>query len=1154
MTPSSEGYNFSGVGQMFLGWVRRAVTPSVLLLVGSAMVVAGQSQPQVSSAPEVSVESLASSKAVAGGEPVVVESLTSETVEVSALPSGAFRADLSVSPVRTEVDGEWLALDPTLVRNVEGTFSARRIIGDLRVSGGGPAGSVIAEYSDGDFSYAVSSPFALSAPVVSGEFATFAEVVPGVDLVVESQTLGFSHNWVVKTPEAAADPRVLELSLPVQMTGLEAVEESGGLAYVDDAAGTQLWSPAPLVWDSSDAAEDSAGGPVLSSVEAVEGGPATGDVVAEVAAEPEADSLVLRPEAELMSSPDTVFPVVVDPTINRLRNGWTAVWSNFPSSSFWQTPHSLGAGYEGWEQNKVVRSYFRFDTKVLSGKRIVSAEVNVRQVHAAQCAVHPTRMYQTNPISTATTWSNQPTRKTLQDTNESTRGCSSSWGPGMVGWDVKPGAQSYANAGASNGTFMVKGSSETARNGWKQFDDAGANMQVDYVSEPHEPSYARVAGGAMCGTAAAPRVTGSTYVLAAAQMNSPDKGKTLRGVFQLYDAFTTTFLEEKANGTSVERGDRVTVAFDGLDDGRTYRFRVKTRGYVAASTSSGAYWDGPFASTLSGTGGMWCYFRVDTSKPASPTIQTSVFTTCDSTQPDNPLQCPVVGRAGTAGQFTVDSTASDVVRYEWWLNDGPVTSVATVAGAARTLTVVPDTEINRLTVKAVDSANKSSDADFIFRVAKRRASLEWAFPAGSLAQSSGTAAGGDLSLSSLATAGAGRVETGLRLDGSATSGDGAVSTDGAFSVSAWVRIDRDLSATRPVISAMDSTGAMTWSLSFDSPSGQWRTGGPSGPAVTAPAIAGVWTHLGVTRSASGTLRLFVNGHAAGSAPVSLLESSAWSLGCDGAAGGACAVGLIDEVAVFDSVFSGHEAVALANPIDAGEDAIVSLSSMWDMVEADPSTAQVATDKTFDHDLALTNVPLPAFVAKEAPASARVLRLPGTSTQRVRSSGPVVDTSGSFSILARVGPIARDAAAVVLEQRGLDGSLWRVRYEPTSPGQGRWILEYLDANGTAQARVSSRESDPEFGWTSLIAVYDSAAGKIQLYAHGAPVVDDTGGLDRTMPMTSAARGVFAVGEGTVSGAAAPLQGDVALIHAYAGAISAAQALEVEDQISAMETGS
>jgi hypothetical protein len=424
------------------------------------------------------------------GSAVVVDEWTTETTEISALPSGNFQATIATSPVREREGGKWLDLDPTLKKRSDGMVEPARAVGDISLSGGGDANTVLATIGHNGVTALIRTPFDLPAPTLHDETAVYSEVLPGVDLVTTSTTTGFTFNWVVKDRAAADDPRVRKLSLPVELTGVTAHPERGGYSFVDDDGVSRFWIPTPTMWDSSGAEsiDTTTGESDVTPLAAVEHGPDMEDQVSGVATSIAKGHMTLSPDTTLLDSPDVVFPVVIDPamTYDKTRNGWTAVWNNFPSKSFWQTDHSLGAGYEGFEQNKIVRSYFRFDTTGIRGKEIIAAELNVRQIHAASCQARPTDVYRSGAIGTGTTWNNQPARYTLQGSNSSTAGCGSS--TAMVGWNVTNGATTLADANSATGTFMVRARDEGDKIAWKQFDDTGAQLSVTYVSKPAVPS------------------------------------------------------------------------------------------------------------------------------------------------------------------------------------------------------------------------------------------------------------------------------------------------------------------------------------------------------------------------------------------------------------------------------------------------------------------------------------------------------------------------------------------------------------------------------------------------------------------------------------------------------------------------------------------
>ncbi|MFM9662815.1 hypothetical protein, partial [Streptomyces scabiei] len=77
--------------------------------------------------------------------------------------------------------------------------------------------------------FALTWPYGkLPAPSVDGDTATYAEVLPGVDLTVRAEADGFGHLIVVKTPEAAADSRLARLDLGMTTDGLKVAEDATG--------------------------------------------------------------------------------------------------------------------------------------------------------------------------------------------------------------------------------------------------------------------------------------------------------------------------------------------------------------------------------------------------------------------------------------------------------------------------------------------------------------------------------------------------------------------------------------------------------------------------------------------------------------------------------------------------------------------------------------------------------------------------------------------------------------------------------------------------------------------------------------------------------------------------------------------------------------
>lgn len=288
-------------------------------------------------------------------------------------------------------------------------------------------------------------------------------------------------------------------------------------------------------------------------------------------------------------------------TWGRLPIDWTAVWRKQPERSFWQNEQALGAGFGGPKRD-IVRSYFRFDTRVFRGKRILDAELNLRQIDAASCTAHRTYVFRTGNVTAKTTWKRQPIRYASQSYNTSTTGCGAD--KGMVGWDVTEAATTLAATGATTGTFLVRAQNELDPRAWKRYDDDYASFYVTYVSEPDVPTSVDIRAGSAgysCGTAAEPTVVGSTDVRLRAVLTTPDvMAGSITGVFQRRD-LALEAEEPEVEGTSVSSG-MTSERYWAVEDGHVYRFRVKNR---ATWTHNGvpASWDSAYAD--------WCYFRVD---------------------------------------------------------------------------------------------------------------------------------------------------------------------------------------------------------------------------------------------------------------------------------------------------------------------------------------------------------------------------------------------------------------------------------------------------------------------------------------------------------------------------------------------------------------
>ena len=199
------------------------------------------------------------------GTAVPVDGSTTATDTVVANPTGTLTLTRSALPVRKRVGGSWVALDPGLRRTADGTVTPTVTTNDLTLSGGG-AGP-LAKMTVAGRSLALSLPMTLPAPTLSGPTATYAGVLPDVDLQVTADPYGgFSEVLVVHTRAAATDPALTTLRLTTATTGVTVTADAAGNLTARDRTGRAVFTaPQALAWDS-------AGGPTTATGTSPAGG------------------------------------------------------------------------------------------------------------------------------------------------------------------------------------------------------------------------------------------------------------------------------------------------------------------------------------------------------------------------------------------------------------------------------------------------------------------------------------------------------------------------------------------------------------------------------------------------------------------------------------------------------------------------------------------------------------------------------------------------------------------------------------------------------------------------------------------------------------------------------------------------------------------
>lgn len=334
----------------------------------------------------------ASVSARATGHRVEDLSQRTETSSVFANPDGTWTAETAPEPVQVQDEqGAWHRVDTTLVQR-EGGLAPAYAAADVVFSGGGDR--ALATIREGGKDLAWQWPGVLPEPVIEGSTAIYPDAVPGGDLVVTADSAGFSHSVVLR--EQPTEP--VELAIPVTLDGATLTETGRGALVVKDKAGDRLVSaPRPLMWDSS----KGAGGlpenvaPVDTTLEATSAGTTT---------------LVLSPDAGFLADPDTVYPVVVDPSFTTYATGDTWVMNADYTTSQVASAELRAGSYDGGPHR--ARSFVKFfDGNALwQGKHVTAATLRLRNFYSGSCTGSAIRI---RPIAESwipgdVTWADQP--------------------------------------------------------------------------------------------------------------------------------------------------------------------------------------------------------------------------------------------------------------------------------------------------------------------------------------------------------------------------------------------------------------------------------------------------------------------------------------------------------------------------------------------------------------------------------------------------------------------------------------------------------------------------------------------------------------------------------------------------------------------------
>ncbi|MER7951321.1 FG-GAP-like repeat-containing protein [Streptomyces sp. NPDC096079] len=646
----------------------------------------------------------ASLDAAASGQPVELISRRQESADTWALPDGTFKVAQHGSVVRVLQEGVWVDADPTLVFAADGSVVPKATSVGVRFSGGG-TGPMVTGVQDGrTLSLTWTKP--LPVPTLDGNVATYAEVLPGVDLQLKAEVESFSQVLVVKTREAAANPELDQLRFTTDTVGLTLAKDSEtSMLVATDAVGQEVFtSTAPAMWDSP---TPPAGGMSAMSAMAAEDTateptdpfePGSGSTESVMPTALNGDVLTITPDQQLLQGQDTTYPVYIDPEIDYGEtNHWTRIHDLWPDNSYWDKKDVARVGYES-ETGGTSQSFFQMNLGAVAKTDVTKATFRIWNTWSWSPQDNPTYLWQVDGISRATTWNKHPNKVgTVLSTVQESKG----WGdkaPGNLEFDATRAVAPAAKRGDRTITLGLY-ANESTPYGWKKFDPKKAVLEFHYNTPPPAPDQLGTSPYTPCTAGGA---IGNTAVSLHARVRDDETGN-LTAEFELDGATTAP----------------KTYSIPGAINGR-----VVTVLLPAGDTPTGSYTWRVRALDKERAPSEWspvCKFTVDRTRPSKPPTITSVggvYPPGNNGWPGN------TGPSRNNAKFAFGSNAADGVQtYVWWTDTDPKVRETPVSKATVT-TFVSSVGPHLIYAYGVDKAgNRSDTATYLYyanRASKER--------------------------------------------------------------------------------------------------------------------------------------------------------------------------------------------------------------------------------------------------------------------------------------------------------------------------------------------------------------------------------------------------------------------------------------------------
>ncbi|MCJ1676169.1 DNRLRE domain-containing protein [Streptomyces sp. APSN-46.1] len=415
-------------------------------------------------------ESAARLTAQAQGRRIEVVGARTETTTLWANPDGTMAVESFAGPVRFRQGDRWVPVDVNLVKDADGSVRSKAHPRGLKLAGRtGAGGGNLVALGSGEQAVSLGWKGALPEPVLDGAKATYVNVMPATDLVVEATRTGFEQYLVVKDRSAAAS--AASFTLPVRTKGIKAVEGGDESVTLTDArTGKPVGKlPTPFMWDAS---RDQAG----------REGARKAKVGLDVAQRDEGFDLKVTADQGFLAAADTAYPVTIDPAVYFGTNFDTFV-RNGDVDDF-SGNIGLNVGHE-WQRGEA-RSFVNFPRNgSVTGQDILNAELNLYSVWSDSCEARSWEIWDTGTADAATRWNTQPAWRSKVTSSTQTYG-HGDCGPRWLSEDITPLVKQWSQTTRTVDTIGLRAADEADYKAFKIFASADAPANAPSILVTYE--------------------------------------------------------------------------------------------------------------------------------------------------------------------------------------------------------------------------------------------------------------------------------------------------------------------------------------------------------------------------------------------------------------------------------------------------------------------------------------------------------------------------------------------------------------------------------------------------------------------------------------------------------------------------------------------